>query len=101
MDDLERSGFSEFDRLTALVRRTREVLDTFVGQGALPRDGADYLATATLPHLEGIEEGFRGALRASDADLEELQYLILQAGIARPDLDQTPAERRAALAEAM
>ncbi len=101
MDDLERSGFFEFDQLMALVRRTRELLDTFLGEGALPRGGADYLAEATLPHLEGVQAGFRGALRTSDAGLAELQYLILQAGIARSDSTRTLAERRAALAEAM
>lgn len=100
MADLEQSGYGEFDRLLALVRRTREVLDVLIGQGELPAGGADYLAGATLPHLEHVEAGFRGWLRASEADLAELQYLVLQAAELRIAPPRSPAERRAAAAEA-
>ncbi|MFZ5853602.1 MAG: hypothetical protein ACOYXS_03730 [Chloroflexota bacterium] len=99
MADLERSGYSEFDRLLVLVRRTREVLDVLIGQGELPAGGADYLAGATLPHLEHVEAGFRGWLRASEAGLAELQYLVLQAAELRLGPPRSPAERRAATAE--
>ncbi len=99
MTDLERSGFNEFDRLLVLVQRTREVLDELLGHGELPAGGADYLATSTLPHLEGVEEGLRGWLRAEHADLVELRYLVLQAADLRVQSPRTPAERRAAASE--
>ena len=103
MADLERSGYGEFDRLLALVRRTREVLDALIGQGELPDGGADYLAGATLPHLEHVEAGFRGWLRASEADLAELQYLVLgQAGHERehePGVGQAEQGPRVSAAE--
>jgi hypothetical protein len=100
MADIEQSGFSEFDRLLAIVRRTRELLDAFLGDGRLPDGGADFLADATLPHLEGIHDGFQLWLRADTAGLAELQHLVLQAGLARAEPARNVAERQAALAEA-
>jgi hypothetical protein len=100
MADIEQSGFSEFDRLLAIVRRTRELLDAFLGEGELPTGGADFLAGATLPHLEGIHEGFQLWLRADAAGLAELQHLVLQAGLARAEPARGVAEREAARAEA-
>ena len=100
MADLERSGYNEFDRLLALGRTTREVLDVLIGQGELPAGGADYLAGATLPHLEHVEAGFRGWLRAGEADFAELQYLALQAADLRLGPPRSAAEARAAATEA-
>lgn len=100
MADLDRSGFDEFDRLLALVRGTREVLDGLLGRGELPAGGTDYLAAATLPHLERVEAGFRGWLRAEHASLAELRYLMLQTADLRIEPASTPAERRAAASEA-
>ncbi len=60
MDELEHSGYEEFDRLLAVVRRTRELLDRAIGDGALPPGGADFLATETLPHVDGVVAGFHG-----------------------------------------
>lgn len=111
MAELGASGFSQFDRLTALVRRTRELLDAVAADGALPTGGADFLADATLPHLEGVQDGFRGWLRAEAAGTAELRYLVGQEGVIRagdrdrdrgPDLEAALAEVRAeaALAEA-
>ena len=54
MTDIERSGFSEFDRWLGLARRTRELLDAAIGEGELPAGGADYLADRTLPHVETV-----------------------------------------------
>ena len=66
MADLEPSGFSQIDHLLQLVGRTRELLDAVVHEGELPVGGADYLADTTLPHLEGVEAGFRvGSQRVS------------------------------------
>ncbi len=79
----DRSGFSEFDRLLELVRSTRLVLDELLGGGELPAGGADFLADATLPHVEAIEAGFRGWLRAEMAGLDELRYLVLRVAEAR------------------
>ena len=99
MADIEQSGFSEFDRLLAIARRTRELLDAFLDDGHLPTGGADFLADATLPHLEGIQDGFRLWLRADAAGLAELQHLVLLAGLARAE-PATGPERDAAVAEA-
>ena len=83
MAGLGNSGFSQFDRLVAVVRRTRELLDAVAAEGALPSGGADFLADATLPHLEGIQDGFRGWLRADAAGPAELRYLVAQQGSIR------------------
>ncbi len=85
--------------MIALVRRTRELLDAVADEGALPDGGADYLADATLPHLEGVQAGFQGWLRAEGVSLAELQYLIRLAGATRVRPPETAAERRAAAFE--
>jgi len=83
MAELGDSGFSQFDRLVAVVRRTRELLDAVAADGALPSGGADFLADATLAHLDGIQAGFRGWLRADAAETPELRYLVGQNGSIR------------------
>jgi hypothetical protein len=83
MAELGNSGFSQFDRLVAVVRRTRELLDAVAADGALPSGGADFLAAAALPHLEGIQDGFRGWLRADAAGRAEMRYLVSQHGSIR------------------
>ena len=99
MKDLQPTGFDEFDRLAELVRRTRQLLDVVVGEGALPVGGADFLAEWTLPYLEGVQTGFYGWLRADTAGLDELRYLLLQVGVNRVEPPRDQAERRAAVAE--
>jgi hypothetical protein len=102
MADLEPTGFTQFDRLLAIVQQTRLLLDTVVGEGELPLGGADYLAGATLPHLETVHDGFRTWLRADAADRAELRYLLEQAGAIRAAAPGpiAPGERDAARAEA-
>jgi hypothetical protein len=99
MNEIEQSGFSEFDRWLALARRTRELLDVAIG-GELTPGGADYLADRTLPHLEGVQAGFLGWLRSDTAGLAELRYLLGRVAGARVGPPRTAAERRAAMAEA-
>lgn len=99
MTDLGRSGFADLDRLLGVVRRTRELLDAVAGDGELPDGGADYLAEATLPHLEGIQDGFRGWLRSEGVGLAELQYLLRLTAAARVGPPESHAERRAAALE--
>jgi len=103
MTDLEPTGFPQFDRLLAIVRGTRAVLDRVIGDGELPNGGADYLAAATLPHIEDVQDGFRTWLRADMAGAAELRYLISQVGALQAATDPTlvpAADRKAALAEA-
>ena len=99
MSDIEQSGFSEFDRWLGLARRTRELLDAAVDEGGLPAGGADYLADRTLPHLEGVQVGFLGWLRADAAGVAELRYLLGRVASARVEGPADDAERRAAAAE--
>jgi len=100
MDEFEQSGFTEIDRLLELVRTTRELLDAVVDEGGLPSGGAAFLAERTLPHLEGVQAGFQGWLRSDAAGLDELRYLIRQVAALRVDPPASPAEHRAAAAEA-
>ena len=100
MSDIEQSGFSEFDRWLALARRTREVLDAALGGGSLPDGGAEYLSDRTLPHVEGVRNGFLGWVRSEMADLAEMRYLLGQVAAVRVDPAANNAERRAAEAEA-
>jgi hypothetical protein len=100
MAGTERSGFHDFDRLRNLVGSTRLVLDQVLGDGALPVGGAEFLAEATLPHVEAIEVGFRGWLRSEMAGLDELRYLVLRLAEARVGPPETVAETEAARVEA-
>lgn len=100
MTDLDGSGFTQLDRLLALVRRTRELLDRLVAERDLPAEDAAFLETTTLPHVERIQAGFQGSLRSESAGPDELRYLLLQAAAMRVDAARTEAERAAALAEA-
>lgn len=101
MANIDGSGFSQFDRLLDLVRRTRELLDAVADEGELPEGGAAYLEATTLPHLEGIQSGFHGWLRSDTADAAELRYLLLQVASLRVSPAETDAERRAAATEAL
>ena len=94
------SGFAELDRLSMLFRRTRALLYSLMATGALPDGGDELLATETLPHIEDVEQGFRARLRAAEGEMHELRELILQGGLGLPEA-RDPAERRAALVEAM
>ena len=96
MTSADRSGFSEFDRLLELVRSTRLVLHSVLGAGELPVGGADFLAQATLPHVEAIEAGVRGWVRADMAGVDEQRYLLLRFAESRVTPPQTPAEAQAA-----
>jgi len=101
MTDLERSGFSDLDRLLELVRRTRELLDVVAADGTLPGPAVDYLTTTTLPHLHDIQAGFQGALRSDMAGIDELRYLLAQVASFRVEEPTTDADRRAAHEEAL
>ena len=100
MERIEASGFSEFDRLAVLFRRTRELLDVATATGDLPDEATEVLATETLPHVEDIEEGFRVQLRAATTGLTELRALIGRAGMLG-SAAHGAAEARAALVETM
>jgi len=100
MTDIDRSGFSEFDGWLDLARRTRELLDSALGEGELPEGGADYLADRTLPHVESVQAGFIGWLRSDAAGLDELRYLLRRVAAIRVDGPASDAERIAADAEA-
>jgi hypothetical protein len=99
MSDIEQSGFSEFDGWRALARRTRELLDAAVLDRALPAGGADFIAAETLPHIEGIQNGFLGWLRSDAAGISELRYLLGLVAATRVEPASSNAERRAAAAE--
>jgi hypothetical protein len=95
---LEPSGFAEFDRLTDLFGRTRVLLGAVLVEQDVPSGGSELLATETLPHIEDVEAGLRAWLRVGMADLSELRWLVLQAGV-RPSKPADAAEARAAREE--
>jgi hypothetical protein len=99
MNDIEQSGFAEFDAWRALARRTRELLDAAILEGGLPEGGADFIADRALPHVEGIQNGFLGWLRSDSAGVSELRYLLGLVAATRVEPAANAAERRAAAAE--
>ncbi|MDP9482042.1 MAG: hypothetical protein M3P84_02340 [Chloroflexota bacterium] len=100
MTNADRSGFGEFDRVLALVRSTRQVLDALLHEGELPAGGSTFLAEATLPHVGAIEAGMRGWLRADMAGLDELRYLVGRIAETRVRPPESDAEVEAARVEA-
>lgn len=101
MAKIEGSGFTQFNRLLELVETTRTLLDAVVDAGELPDGGAEYLEAMTLPHLEVVQTGFQGSLRSDAAGAAELRYLLLQVAQVRVSPARSPAEERAAAAEAL
>lgn len=100
MERFGTSGFAEFDRLTAIFQRTRDLLDALTATGDLPDGGTDLLATQTLPHVEDMEAGFHIWLRAGASELAELRQLVMRAGLGAV-MPHGRAEERAALIEAI
>src|SRR5687767_11629608 len=100
MYGLEASGFAEFDRMALVFRRTLELLNLISATGELPDGATDVIAHEALPHVDDIEQGFRGSLRASAGEIAELRALVARAGLPS-GVPATPAEQRAALVEAM
>jgi hypothetical protein len=100
MADLDGSGFAHLDRMLALVRRTRQLLDRILDEGGLPDEDAAFLESTTLPHVEGIQAGFTGWLRSDSADAVELRYLLELVAAMRVGPARGEADRAAALAEA-
>src|SRR3954447_7825757 len=100
MNPFETTGFAEFDRMAAVFRRTRELLDVVSATHELPAEATEVIATQSLPHVEDIEEGFRVWLRAGTVDIAELRAFVARAGVASNDAHGA-AERRAALVETM
>ncbi len=100
MADLDGSGFTHLDRMLALVRRTRELLDRVVDEGGLGAEDAAFLERTTLPHVEGIQTGFHGWLRSEGADAAELRYLLLQVASMRVTPARSDADRAAEISEA-
>ena len=99
MADLDGSGFAHLDRMLTLVRRTRELLDRVADEGQLPPADAAFIESATLPHIEDIQAGFHGWLRADAAGVAELRYLLLQVATMRVDAPRNDAARTAAFEE--
>lgn len=100
MQSFEPSGFAEFDRMAALFRRTRDLLDVVYATNELPAAATEVIATETLPHVEDIEEGFRVWLRAGAGELSEMRALVSRAGVGGTEMRGAP-EERAALVETM
>ncbi len=100
MQRFEPSGFADFDRMAAVFRRTRELLDVVSETDEVTAEATEVIATQTLPHVEDIEEGFRVWLRAGAVELGELRALIARAGVGEHEL-LNAAEQRAALVETM
>jgi hypothetical protein len=90
------SGFGEFDRLTELFVRARDVLERVIRDDSLPPGSSGFLSDAVLPHVELVEQGFRVSLRANAADLNELRAFVRAAGVG---LDDGFADRLASLAQ--
>ncbi len=76
------NAFYELFGLAYIFLRTRQALLNYMARGGV-LDEADvsYLSTATLSHIDDMREGFQMSLRASEAALEELRYLVERAGI--------------------
>lgn len=63
--------------LANISSTTRGYMAQYVSyRGWIPSEGIDFLATSTLSHIEDMHSGFTWTLRASEAELEELRYLL-------------------------
>ena len=93
-------GPRDFDRLTELFRRTRLALDVLLRRSEVDEASLALLATEALAHVEDMEVGFRGWLRARQARPSEMRDLVRRSVVGLPE-PTGPAERRAAASESM
>ena len=100
MSEISAQAFEEFEALARLFGRTRVVLHELLAHGDLSSADSALLAKETLPHIEGVEAGFKARLRTSEGHMDELRELVLHGGLAVPEPRDDP-EARAALIEAM
>lgn len=100
MSEVSSEAFAEFEALASLFGRTRTVLDDAMGRDGISSAAATLLASETLPHIEGVESGFKARLRTSEGDVDELRQLLLRSGLGVAAPRDGP-ETRAALIESM
>jgi hypothetical protein len=93
-------GQEDFDRLADLFRRTRLALEALMQRATIEEGASELLATESLAHVEDVEVGFRGWLRASQSGLTELRALVRRGVLGLP-APRGAAERRAAASEAI
>jgi len=100
MSEISPQAFEEFGALARLFGRTRLVLHELLSHGDLSSADSALLTMETLPHIEGVEAGFKGRLRTSEGHVDELRGLVLQGGLGVPE-PRDDSEARAALIESM
>jgi hypothetical protein len=104
MDD-EAGGFSSFDRLIQVCRRTRAVLVAVTHERAGDGDAVrSIVAHEALAHVDAVLDGLTLLSRAGSFTDQELRSLVRRAGIGEPPRPGSPearaAEREAALERA-
>jgi len=100
MDSFQATGFAEFDRMAALFRTTRDLLDAVCAADEWPPGASRMIATEALPYVDDMEQGFRVWLRAGAVELAELRTLVARAGVGAAE-SRSAAEQRAAIIESM
>ncbi len=79
---LSLNAFYELFGLAHIFMRTRQALLNYLARGGVLEEAeVTYLSTATLSHIDDIREGFQMTVRATEAALEELRYLVDRAGL--------------------
>jgi hypothetical protein len=69
--------FLEIFHLATICSKTREYMVEYLNRGGrLPEEAINYLGTCTLSHIDDMQDGFKWTLRASEAELAELRYLL-------------------------
>jgi hypothetical protein len=76
------NAFYELFGLAHIFLRTRQALLNYLAKGGVLEEAeVSYLSTATLSHIDDMRDGFQMSLRASEAALEELRYLVEKASL--------------------
>lgn len=86
----QQDAVRELLNMGGLFVRTRQVLrDHVESEGQLPTDEVEYLAGRTLPYVEAMQEGFRYTVRAVEAGVDELRYVVSPYPLAEGEDDQS------------
>lgn len=92
------SSLFEVVYLSSICYTTKQLMmEYFAKGGKLTDEGVQYLSTSTLPHIDDMQEGFKWTLRATQADLDELRYLLRHAALFdwnSPDTEETSRSRK-------
>jgi hypothetical protein len=90
---LAHEPFGHLTQLYSLFARTREALAEYLHNEELRTDELEFVASHALAHIDMMREALKWSIRAGDAPIAELRYLVRPADVASLEGDPEPVKR--------